>query len=103
MLTLYQAIRILAFILEQKSVSYQRIASLRSKHFHLVSKQRKTGFGPARDEMRAKNERGGGEGKEGNCPYPLSARFTCAIFRAVFDSRSSSFAPKPHGNACYAG
>ena len=26
-----------------------------------------------------------------------------AIFRAVFDSRSSFFAPKPHGNACYAG
>ena len=23
----------------------------------------------------------------------------CAIFRAVFDSRSSFFAPKPHGNA----
>ena len=29
--------------------------------------------------------------------------FTYAIFRAVFDSRSSSFAPKPYGNACYAG
>ena len=28
---------------------------------------------------------------------------TCTIFRAVFDSRSSVFAPKPHGNACYAG
>ena len=28
---------------------------------------------------------------------------TCAIFRAVFESRSSFFAPKPHGNACYAG
>ena len=28
---------------------------------------------------------------------------TCAIFRAVFDSRSWFFAPKPHGNACYAG
>ena len=26
-----------------------------------------------------------------------------AIFRAVFDSRSSFFARKPHGNACYAG
>ena len=27
-----------------------------------------------------------------------------AIFRAVFaDSRCSFFAPKPHGNACYAG
>ena len=29
---------------------------------------------------------------------------TSAIFHlAVFDSRSSFFAPKPHGNACYAG
>ena len=28
--------------------------------------------------------------------------FTCTIFRAVFDSRSSFFAPKPQGNACYA-
>ena len=30
-------------------------------------------------------------------------RVTCAIFRVVFDSRSLFFAPKPHGNACYAG
>ena len=35
-------------------------------------------------------------------PPPLRS-FTCSIFRAVFDSRSSFFAPKPHGNACYAG
>ena len=34
-------------------------------------------------------------------PLPLSV--TCAIFRAVFDPRSSLFAPKPHGNACHAG
>ena len=34
-------------------------------------------------------------------PPPRS--FTCAIFRAVFDSRSSFFVPAPHGNACYAG
>ena len=34
-------------------------------------------------------------------PPPRS--FTYAIFRAVFDSRSSFFSPKPHGNACYAG
>lgn len=27
--------------------------------------------------------------------------FTRPIFRAVFDSRSSFFAPKPYGNACY--
>ena len=34
-------------------------------------------------------------------PPPRS--FTYAIFRAVFDSRSSFFAPKPHGNTCYTG
>ena len=35
---------------------------------------------------------------------PLPPRsLTCAIFRAVFDSCSSFFAPKPHRNACYAG
>ena len=34
-------------------------------------------------------------------PPPRS--FTCAIFHVVFDSHSSFFAPKPHGNACYAG
>ena len=28
---------------------------------------------------------------------------TCVIFRALFDPNSSSFAPKPHGNPCYAG
>ena len=37
-------------------------------------------------------------------PLPPPPRsFTYAIFRAVFDSRSSFFAPKPHENACYAG
>ena len=36
--------------------------------------------------------------------FPTPPRsFTCAIFRAFFDSCSSFFAPKPHGNACYAG
>ena len=47
------------------------------------------GFGRARNETRAKKT------------PPRS--FTYAIFRAVFDSRSSFFAPKPHGNACYSG
>ena len=47
------------------------------------------GFGRARNETRAKKT------------PPRS--FTYAIFRAVFDSRSLFFAPKPHGNACYAG
>ena len=67
--------------------------SLRSKRFRLVSEQRKTeerdlGFGRARNETRAKNWKWGEEE---------------AIFRAVFDSCSSFFAPKPYGNACYAG
>ena len=35
-------------------------------------------------------------------PSP-SCYFTCVIFHVVFDSRSSFFAPKPHGNAGYAG
>ena len=35
---------------------------------------------------------------------PPACSFTCVIFRAVFDSCSSFFAPsKPHRNACYAG
>ena len=51
--------------------------SLCSKRFRLVSKKRKT------------EER--------------YFRYTCAIFRTVFDSRSSFCAPKLHGNACYAG
>ena len=36
-------------------------------------------------------------------PHPLPALLLAPFFRAVFDSRSSFFAPKPHGNACYAG
>ena len=51
--------------------------SLCSKRFRLVSKKRKT------------EER--------------YFRYTCAIFRVVFDSGSSFCAPKLHGNACYAG
>ena len=34
---------------------------------------------------------------------PLPRSFTFAIYRAVFDSCSSFFPPKPHRNACYAG
>ena len=47
-----------------------------------------------------------GKGKEGSfLPFFLSLprSFTRAIFRAVFDSCSSFFAPKPHENGCYAG
>ena len=35
-------------------------------------------------------------------PHPLPPSFSCDIFRAVFDSRSSFFAHRPHRNACYA-
>ena len=52
-----------------------------------------------------------GEGKEGSFlpfflprrPPPLPPALLLALFfRAVFDSRSSFFAPKSHENACYA-
>ena len=33
----------------------------------------------------------------------MTSPLTRAIFRGVFDSCSSFFAPKQHGNACYAG
>ena len=48
-----------------------------------------------------KKKRGGRVSLLSSPPPPRS--FTCTIFRAVFDSRSSFFAPKPNGNACYAG
>ena len=35
-------------------ILFPPLHSLRSKRFHLVSEQRKTGFGRARNEMRAK-------------------------------------------------
>ena len=60
-------------------------ASLRSKRFRLVSEQRKTEERDSRFWPREK--------------WNKSQK----IFRTVFDSRSSFFAPKPHGNACYAG
>ena len=63
--------------------------SLRSKRFRLVSEQRETEERDCRFWPREK--------------WNESRSFTRAIFRAVFDSRSSYFAPKPHGNACYAG
>ena len=66
-------------------------------------------FGRARNETRAKKMKvGEGEGKEGNAfpsflPHPLPALLLAPFFARVLDSRSSFFAPKPHGNACYAG
>ena len=60
------------------------------------------GFGRARNETRAKKMKvGEGEGKEGTFlsspPHPSS------FIGAILDSRSSFFAPKPQGNAGYAG
>ena len=85
------------------------VGSLRSKRFRLVSGQKKTvedlGFDRARNEMKPKKwKREEGEGKKAflllsSPPPPRS--FACAIFRAVFDSCSSFFAPKPHRKACY--
>jgi len=84
-------------------------SSLRSKRFCLVSEQRKTEERGFRFRPREKwnesqkNERGG-RGRGRNLSSPLPPRsFTGPIFHAVFDSRSSVFAPKPHGKACYAG
>ena len=50
-------------------------------------------------ERQPKNEREEVERKEG----PLLALLLAPFYRVLFDSRSSFFAPKPHGNACYAG
>ena len=66
------------------------------------------GFGRARNETRANKWRGGGGERRRRAVSFLSSppsprSFTCAISRAVLDSRSSVFAPKPHRNACYAG
>ena len=74
-----------------------------------AKKDRGTGFSVlAAREMKQepKNEsRGRERGRKvsflSSPPPPCS--FTCAIFRAFFDSRSSFFAPKrPYGKACYA-
>ena len=59
-------------------------------------KDRGTGFSVLavrKMEREPKNKTAGGGGGYGYSRH----------FRAVFDSRSSFFAPKPNGNACYAG
>ena len=50
----------------------------------------------------AKMKEGGGEERKPPT-NPLPALLLAPFFRAVFDSPSSFFAPKLHGNACYAG
>ena len=76
-------------------------ARLRSKRFRLISEQRKTEEGDFRfwprekwNESQKKKEGGGGRGrKETFFPTPPRS-FSCDIFRAVFNSRSSFFAQK---------
>ena len=69
--------------------------SLRSNRFRLVSEQRKTGFGRARNLKREpKNERGvEREGKEGNLlsflPHPLPA-----LLVATFSGQSLTLVPR---------
>ena len=85
-------------------------SSLRSKRFRLVLEKRKTKewdfrFGQREkwNENQKKKKRGGrGRGRNLSSPPPPRS-FPSAIFRAVFDSRSSFFGPKPRGKACYAG
>ena len=53
--------------------------------------------------MKKINEEGGVRGLGLGSSPPSPRSISRAIFRAVFDSTSAFFAPKPHGNACYAG
>ena len=85
-------------------------SSLRSKRFRLVLEKKKDqgmGFSvwAAREmEREPKKKKRGGRGRGRNLSSPPPPRsFPSAIFRAVFDSRSSFFGPKPRGKACYAG
>ena len=83
--------------------------SPRRKRFRLVSaEQRQTEERDFRSWPRkkwsesAKMKEGGGEERKPPT-NPLPALLLAPFFRAVFDSPSSFFAPKLHGNACYAG
>ena len=76
----------------------RNIACVASVSVRFWSKERPRngilGFGCARNETRAKQWKWG-EGEGSFLPFfptPLRS-FTCTIFRAVFDSRSSFFAP----------
>ena len=86
--------------------------SLRSKAFPFgfgTKKDRGTGFSvlAAREMKQEPNNESRGRERGRKVSFlsspPPPCSFTCAIFRAFFDSRSSFFASEPHGNACYAG
>ena len=69
--------------------------SMRSKRFRVVPKQRKTEERRGTQvQPRQKWNENQKMKEDGSCTRP--------IFRAVFDSLSSFFAPKPHINACCA-
>ena len=87
-------------------------SSVRRKRFRLVLEKRKTKewdfrFGQREkwnENPKKKKKKMGGRGRGRNLSSPPPPRsFPTAIFRAVFDSRSSFFGPKPYGKACYAG
>ena len=60
------------------------------------------GLRRAKNGTRAKNERGG-EGKFLSfLPHPLPVLLLATFFARSFDTHSLFFAPKRHGNACYA-
>ena len=82
--------------------------SPRRKRFRLVSaEQRQTEERDFRSWPRTKWSESAkmkeGEGKKENRRQTPSPLFYSPHFRAVFDSRSSFFATKLHGNACYTG
>ena len=77
--------------------SCRKIPSLRSKRFRLVSEQKtKNEERDFRFWLREKRN-------ESLSSPPPPRSFTCAIFRAVFDSCSSFFTTKSQRSACYAG
>ena len=88
-----------------KTADIVACVSLRSKRF-LVSEQRKTEerdfrFWPREKWNESENRKRGRE-KRTRCFHPFfptpPRRFSRAIFHAEFDSSSSFFGPKPHGN-----
>ena len=82
------------------------MCSLRSKHFCLVSEQRKTEEGDFRFWPREKWNESQKKKKNPNPnpnPNALPALLLALFSARSFTCRSSFFGPKPHRNTCYAG